>query len=154
LGDLPDEGDAAPRLPTGALATQLLKGLRLLSDRLSPPVGEMSYKQRATWLQELLENLGFYNNLAAAGEIELISAFDLLLSTLASRMNQEILRNYERLLSEPGKANFFPTGRQKHCQGKPSSTNIRFVAAVWCHDSLSISWWNGTAVPLFPWSVL
>ena len=83
LGDLSDEGDAAPRLPTGALATRLLKGLRLLSDRLSPPVGEMSYKQWATWLQELLENLGFYNNLAAAGEIELISAFDLLLSTLA-----------------------------------------------------------------------
>ncbi|MHB8192618.1 MAG: PD-(D/E)XK nuclease family protein [Bellilinea sp.] len=83
LGDLSDEGPVIPRLPTSELATRLLRGLRLLADRLTPPLGEVSYKQWASWLQELLENLGFYNNLAATGEIELISTVDLLLTTLA-----------------------------------------------------------------------
>lgn len=102
LGDLCDEGTAAPRLPTSTLATRLLRGIRLLSDRLSPPDGEMSYKQWASWLQELFENLGFYNKLAETGEIELIRTFDLLLSTLAQSeaLTGACLTGYEGFLKE------------------------------------------------------
>ena len=39
VGDLSEEGPAAPQLPTGAVAARLLQGLRSLSERLSPPAG-------------------------------------------------------------------------------------------------------------------
>ena len=83
VGDLSEEGPAAPQLPTGAVAARLLQGLRLLSERLSPPAEEMSFKQWAFWLQDLLESLGFFDRLAAAGESGLSSTFDLLLLSLA-----------------------------------------------------------------------
>ena len=83
LGDLAEEGASTPRLPTGALAARLLTGLRMVSERLSPPTGELSYKQWAFWLQELLENLGLFDRLAASGETELSSTFDLLLLSLS-----------------------------------------------------------------------
>ena len=102
LEDLSEEGTAAPHLPTGATAVRLLQGLRQFSGRLSQPVGEMSYRQWAVWLQELLENLGFFNQLESASENGLSTTIDLLLQALArsEALTGDCPTGYEGFLRE------------------------------------------------------
>jgi len=101
LVDLSEEGTAIPELPSGKIASRLLGGLQSLSDRLSPP-GEMSFKQWAIWLQDLLESIGFFKYLAEAGEIDVCDTFDSLLLALvhSEALTGESPTGYEGFLKE------------------------------------------------------
>jgi len=96
--DLAEEGAAVPQLPTGAVSARLLQGLRRFSERLSPPAGELSYREWAFWLQELLENLGFFDRLATG----LSNTFDILLLALArsEALTGDCPTGYEGFLKE------------------------------------------------------
>lgn len=80
--NLGEEESIAPRLPVGEQAARLLNGLQLLSGRLSPPTGEIPFKDWALWLEKLLEELGFFESLARTGETGLQSTFERLLFAL------------------------------------------------------------------------
>jgi ATP-dependent helicase/nuclease subunit B len=80
--ELGEEESAAPLLPVGEQAARLLSGLHRLNLRLAPPAGEIPFKDWAMWLQELLEEFGFFESLARAGETDLESAFINLLIAL------------------------------------------------------------------------
>jgi ATP-dependent helicase/DNAse subunit B len=80
--ELGEEESAAPLLPVGKQAARLLSGLRRLAVRLAPPAGDLPFRDWAMWLQELLEELGFFESLTRAGETELEAAFTYLLVAL------------------------------------------------------------------------
>ena len=71
LEDLGEEGIELPQLPKGEAAKQLLEGLHSLASLLTPPAGEISYREWALWLENLLEDLGFFKCILQAGEDEI-----------------------------------------------------------------------------------
>jgi ATP-dependent helicase/nuclease subunit B len=81
--EMEEEESTAPRLPMGEEAARLLRGLHQLASRLAPPAGEIPFKDWALWLQNLLEELGFFESLARAGETDLEATFTRLLFSLA-----------------------------------------------------------------------
>ena len=76
-----EEESSVPRLPVGPEAARLLAGLRTLAGRLAPPDGELPLKEWAHWLDELLQDLGFYKCLAE--EASLVGTYDRMLAALA-----------------------------------------------------------------------
>ena len=80
--ELGEEESAAPLLPVGVQAARLLKGLHSLASRLAPPAGEIPFKDWAVWLENILTELGFFENLARAGETDLAATFARLLFSL------------------------------------------------------------------------
>lgn len=83
LEDLGEEGIILPQLPKGEAARQLLEGLRSLASLLTPPAGEISYREWALWLQNLLEELGFFKCMLQAGEDEIGAMLEKALLSLA-----------------------------------------------------------------------
>ncbi len=81
--ELGEEGNPLPQLPKGEPAKQLMEGLRTLASRLAPPSGEIPYKEWALWLENLLEELGFFESLIQADEEEIGQTFERLLLDLA-----------------------------------------------------------------------
>jgi hypothetical protein len=77
-----DVEDALPRLPVGEQAASLLAGLCTLAASLAPPAEELPLRDWALWLQDLLENLGFFTCLDQAGEGRLRHCFESLLISL------------------------------------------------------------------------
>ena len=77
-----EDGLAAPRLPSGDTAGRLQAGLERLAQRLSPPGGQLPLMDWAAWLDDLLEELGFFDILLAAGETGLCHTFEDLFATL------------------------------------------------------------------------
>jgi ATP-dependent helicase/DNAse subunit B len=132
LEDLSEEGTAAPHLPTGKQAVGLLSGLRLLSHRLSPPIGEMSYKQWAFWLQELLEDIKIFNGLESAGETGLSSTFDIMLLAMArsESLTGACSADYAGFLKEwEGLANATSIQDERSNHSEPSIHVMRLMEA-------------------------
>jgi ATP-dependent helicase/DNAse subunit B len=91
-----------PRLPAGDQAARLLTGLNSLAGRLAPPAGEIPFKAWAQWLQDLLEELGFFQRFAQRGESDLEAAFESLLYALArsETLTGACPRDYSGFLNE------------------------------------------------------
>jgi len=80
--ELGEEESFVPVLPVGEQAARLLEGLQSLAARLAPTASLVSFKEWAVWLEGILEELGFFENLTQARETELVATFEGLLGDL------------------------------------------------------------------------
>jgi ATP-dependent helicase/DNAse subunit B len=82
LDELGEEDRTQPQLPIGEQAKRLLDGLNALAIRLRPLSGEIPYKEWVLWLENLLNDLGFFDCTIQTDEEEIGHSLERILLAL------------------------------------------------------------------------